>query len=1038
MADVKELAHPMLKMQFRSRKSHRGPQPHNHKTSVAIPAALFAFHKKHKVQGRVPMNNENPAEHNTAPAEPPEERDPGPADNAAPPAANAEHHTLANAGNKNNKRPHRVDKRKAPDDVALSSRRTSSQATVGKSRRVKAAKTRTDEDRDADKVRKEGIQKGDKYENLKTSFWVRAAHLPEDEQQKLIEVQKQNEDNQYIRDYLARGKDDGKFFCKNFGGRLDVTLSTLSRNNTFMTINVDRVVDDLVLDQVQWPKNRTCWTSKNYCKVDRSCHEFHKNAMEEKNRDLVCAGKKFPIDKVPKEVRKMYEPLARVLIGWASSPELVDPDTVHRFSRQYIKAHRTKNDVLYYLPANTGCEVAAIFSGIQMCEHCLRGYLGTHNHPWTWDNNTKDPSYVTPSLSKANEDRYTKQLGKEAQQRHFTTVGKQSKEAEKWSRLSISQRLSIKNTKASLRQLDSSYLLYRVQHRQEFARAFCAAKVRHNISCQAGEPLLLDAYNALIDLSGHIAGTKTSFKTFYNETTGPFLLSGVSNPYTGTSYKDYFFEIASGFLGYFHSHKDTTTGVHHRRYYPVQKKDKRLKDWGKDHGNQHVRNDRTFSSVSKRLPVEFQGVAGAFRPSRLPVDQHPAGTEQIAEGIEEERHANNDITWWIHAVPHLVTPLKNVLGYQHAGEGPTYQADYCVFNLPECITALLPSLKEKLLGKYSLDIPKMIRLGMRRRNGNDNLFHDSHSHNSGRDLLRNIVGRDSAEVTRSGDALDAAVLHACRYAMRFKNDNDMSQQFPSHSISYRVNVNVPDITKRTMECMHSNYPPHKMSRLNGAGACVMRVTFPLDEYGHMHRVFTGRMNTADVAGPRIDIADKNLRNEWRGRIIYICPGSMVCFDASVPTSEGFTVTTGFEYYIEAEIIFSGNNLTEVRTILGEPFSLESYLTSKGPALDLVEPEKKVSLTTTLQGCSTRESKTSFVITKDLDLPSVVYISPHGTKSALREALLDQFDKTIVRDIGVTIWFGDTEWPQEKDKEHHPYETLPDNKDTVDYDALPDI
>ncbi len=952
-----------------------------------------------------------------------------------------------------------VEDRTAPASVALDDSGMTSQAMVSQTRSVLGVRARTQEDRDYDKQRKEETGGGSgtsTVQNLKTSFWIRnkaIVKFSDEEQEELRRCQQENEDKRYVRDYMDPNYvEDHTFFTKNFGGRLQIILKRISQDNTFLTVDVTELANDMVLDQMLFPDNRNCWTNRTWSKTGRPCNAWHKKAIKAAGHENILPTedrKKLQIEDVPTEIVQLYVPIARFVVGLAIMGKDFDSDIVYRFLRQHFFMINNKNDTLFTLPTNTTCPHLSIFSCLPICKQCVLGYLGTHTHPWTRKEKTKK----TPPLNKGTKNLYSTELGKRAIGSFFKATDNTYYVNKGWGRMSVSQRLSCESDKVSTRIADLNLTVYKVQLRQRCIRAICAAKVQGNLSSQVLAPTQREVYELLAQLSGHAIGTRTHFnKEIFSRTNGAFQLSGIEDKkeaITAIPSTDFYFEVACGTMGYLHSARDTSPEVHQSMFYRTEIK-LELFDWQPDPSTvQEQREQLSFDTVQGLLPSNFPTVASAFRCKMMTQKEQPKAKRRTESFYEESFYRPSDNVkidaWWLEGFPNLVTILKNKPGYRHNGEGPTYQADYSAFDLPDEIVTLLPELQQKLLSTHALDVPGLVGKGMVRRNGNDNLFHSSRVYKSGSELITDVLGRREANTETLGLSLDNAILEACRFSMRYKTRADMDVDFPASDISYRINLNVPDLTKRTMECMHTSYPPTNMSKLQGINACVMRATFSLDEFGHFQRVFTGRMDTADVGADKQRIgnadADKDLMKNWRGKLMYICPGSLVCFDASVPTSDGITVTTGFQYYVEVEIIFHRRNLQTVRDTLGPQFSLHSYLTSKGPAFDLIPEAKKDKVTRVLKSCDTKPCKTTFSATKKIDLPSVVYITCHGQSSPLREAQLDQIDPYVLG-IGRVTWFGIAESPKQDEAfDHHPYEDNPTQNATQgvhdDYDSFPE-
>ncbi len=78
-------------------------------------------------------------------------------------------------------------------------------------------------------------------------------------------------------------------------------------------------------------------------------------------------------------------------------------------------------------------------------------------------------------------------------------------------------------------------------------------------------------------------------------------------------------------------------------------------------------------------------------------------------------------------------------------------------------------------------------------------------------------------------------------------------------------------------------------------------------------------------------------------------------------------------------------------------------------MSLLDKEQATNVKQKLEEANKHPGETSFDITKDLTLPSVVYWSKHGNASLLGLALFDQIDP-LMEKLGRAIWFGNFEHP----------------------------
>ena len=525
-------------------------------------------------------------------------------------------------------------------------------------------------------------------------------------------------------------------------------------------------------------------------------------------------------------------------------------------------------------------------------------------------------------------------------------------------------------------------------------------KLQYNLVDSTDTPPLDVAYRNLQALYGPVM----SFGRYcdeYNKATGSLMSAG--------SVREHQVIPASGSLVY--SHPEVVTNGHGFRHSIVildeDRKERRdgiseqvaleKEMFRKDHMARYkAAVNKYHKEVKEKDPVANIRDLYKMKLPLLPWDDSFKRFTYVTGGVKYNR------------VKHTVIALHGLPCYFHDTDFGTHDSDYCAFPIPISLQLLLPQIHEHLLNSNGYEIQAMITAGMLRINGNDNLF-SFPDFETCQDLFTrfgNCVPAD--EVGNLVADVVTAIRSGCEIALNRKMDGSLNST--NCSIRMRLQCNVPDLTKTTMECKRTAYPLQNLHNAAKEGVTVLSGILPLHDSGLLQQAYNGEMKTSTVkAGTRFH-RDVPGYKAFRGLPVFISPDSFVLYPASLPVAFGMAIDPGISYYLELDVQISRQ--TEAPsfplTTLGERGGLDCYLTSGGPAMSFFTDEAIVQqVKQTLDVANRHPEETSFSITKDLVLPSVVYWSKHGKETDLRKALRDQVEPTL-ETLGRHIWFGNFE------------------------------
>ncbi len=279
----------------------------------------------------------------------------------------------------------------------------------------------------------------------------------------------------------------------------------------------------------------------------------------------------------------------------------------------------------------------------------------------------------------------------------------------------------------------------------------------------------------------------------------------------------------------------------------------------------------------------------------------------------------------------------------------------------------------------------MIRKGLRRVNGNDNILcHPQWL--SCREFFKNICEFNDETV----DGMEESFLRRFKKAVvcsLTRNDGEYKGEI---DVKMQLRCLVPDLAKITVECMRTTYPLSALRGANDNGVVVLSGVMPLHQNGHFHQIYMGNMDVSSVtSGTRFE-GDEDGEKSFRGTPVFLCPGSFTLYPATLPISTGFSVATGVSFFVEITATLSPDSASaDDESMLGTPHSLECYLTSAGPAVSLLTPADLAEASQAISTVNSLAEEETYAHVEELDLPSVVYWSRHGKKTAIGKALRDQ-------------------------------------------------
>ncbi len=358
-------------------------------------------------------------------------------------------------------------------------------------------------------------------------------------------------------------------------------------------------------------------------------------------------------------------------------------------------------------------------------------------------------------------------------------------------------------------------------------------------------------------------------------------------------------------------------------------------------------------------------------------------------------------------VAHTVIALHGMPLYHHETDFGNYNADYCAFLIPASLRSKASQFHRYILHENGYEVSGMIGNGMQRVNGNDNLLTYPDFETCAEFFKR--FDATSGEVNEIVKDLTKAIQEGCEIALFRRTKGVLNNQ--NCLIRMRLQCNVPDLSKTTMECKKTAYPLKQIFDAAAEGVTVLSGILPLHNTGLLHQAYSGTMKTSAVtAGTRFH-KDTRGSISFRGLPVFIAPDSFVLYPGALPIASGMPLTPGISYFIEIDIQLGWKNDLPVlpSTTLTDRSGLDCYLTSAGRAMSLLNEEGIGTVKQKLQEASKHPGETSFAITKDVTLPSVVYWSKHGTPSQLGEVLFDQIDP-VMETLGRSIWFGNFEYP----------------------------
>lgn len=395
------------------------------------------------------------------------------------------------------------------------------------------------------------------------------------------------------------------------------------------------------------------------------------------------------------------------------------------------------------------------------------------------------------------------------------------------------------------------------------------------------------------------------------------------------------------------------------------------------------------------------------------------------EAVTDEKDKDKVVAIRHNRVKHTVIALRGLPLYCFDNNDfGVYDSDYCVFTIPDALQGLLPRVHHNLLSKNGYTIKDMITAGMRRINANDNLFSFPTFETCEELFARFGDNVSPREMQDAIDSLKTAIQKGCEVALQRKHDGSVTDR--NCSIRMRLQCNVPDLTKTTMECKRTAYPLSAIREASQKGVVVLSGIIPLHDSGFLQQAYKGVMKTSQInPGTRFTNVngkvDKIGLASFRGLPVFLSPDSFVLYPASLPVACGMPVTPGISYFIELDVQLSIGDISISLPMdtLGGRCGLDCYLTSGGPAMSFFPDDASVvALKETMDKANSCMEETSFHITKGVVLPSVVYWSQHGQESQLGKILFDQIDSTMEL-LGRGIWFGNSEHLTDLDSKNLP-------------------
>ena len=327
---------------------------------------------------------------------------------------------------------------------------------------------------------------------------------------------------------------------------------------------------------------------------------------------------------------------------------------------------------------------------------------------------------------------------------------------------------------------------------------------------------------------------------------------------------------------------------------------------------------------------------------------------------------------WCKGWKGIILPCKG----ERAWMDMVHQRDGIVLEVPQVFLQDLDAFAEALYTKFVFDDhgipfdPKTLvnATPFIRLNGNDNVF----VHSNGWKTLSGW----SSEVghTPQSDTLDESFNKQLKQALDPDNEYHRCETF------VYLHLNIPDITKQTVENMRTEYFEEQLLSIAKDDNCELNIGFlPLDRHGGSRRVYTGPFPWA--TGRRFDpVGNKEDSVAANGVIVHTVYGQMTIHSPTVLTSDGYNFTTGTSPYLVVSIVLRNDNC-QLRFPPQNRADPENCYYNENGRIPWSDAQKeRLNVVQSVVKCSTNRDN------PDCNIPSVAYISPAGVRNSVQTLL----------------------------------------------------
>ena len=253
-------------------------------------------------------------------------------------------------------------------------------------------------------------------------------------------------------------------------------------------------------------------------------------------------------------------------------------------------------------------------------------------------------------------------------------------------------------------------------------------------------------------------------------------------------------------------------------------------------------------------------------------------------------------------VRNLVFPLRGRTAWKNDEATLQRNADFCVYDTPKKLD--VASIGSVVQEKFGLSVKTAFDGGMRRCNGNDNLFEVPNSF-SLQSLMSEYGGLQGDDLEESAADVEKEIIRACTKSMHLTEDKFKEQYGKDPIIRLRIKATIPDMTKRSIEGCRLKFPVeeiiagHRDKKLAACGVV------PLHNAGHLGLYRIGIFDETEEA-------DETGAPDFacQGVLGQLMPHSMAVYSHAVFVSNGMTPTTMPNFFIEFDVYGSKTTHTD--------------------------------------------------------------------------------------------------------------------------------